>query len=194
MTTTPIRRLCVFSGSNLGAHPLYAEAAIKLGELLVQHKIGLVYGGASVGLMFEAARTVRALGGEVIGVMPQKLIDAEIANHDVTELHVVSTMHERKAMMAELSDAFIALPGGMGTLEETAEIWTWNQLAIIEKPCGLLNINGFYNKLLAFLDHQTQEKFMKPEHRQMQLSADTPEALLELLMHYQPLHVTKWIR
>lgn len=188
-----MKRICVFSGSNIGASPAYAQAAVSLGKALVERGIGLVYGGASLGLMYQVASTVQKGGGEVIGVIPQTLVDAEIANNDLDDLRIVGSMHERKALMSDLSDAFIALPGGVGTLEETAEIWTWNQLGIISKPCGLLNVAGYFDAFIQFLDHMQTERFMKPEHRAYLLSDDNVDGLLEQFKHYTPLKTGKWI-
>src|SRR5579871_639763 len=149
---TTLRRVCVFCGSSSGLRSSYAEAARRLGWTLAGHKVGLVYGGGKVGLMGTVADAVLERGGEAIGVIPQPLVAREIAHPGLTELRIVSSMHERKALMADLSDAFIALPGGYGTLEEFAEALTWSQLGIHKKPCGLLNVAGYYDNLIAFLD------------------------------------------
>jgi uncharacterized protein (TIGR00730 family) len=174
-------RICVFCGSNRGNHPAYLEQATVFGRLLATRDIGLVYGGAHVGLMGALADAALAAGGEVIGVIPQALMDREIAHRGLTELRVVTSMHERKAQMAELSDAFVALPGGIGTLEELFEVWTWNQLGIHAKPCGVLNVRRFYDPLSAFLDHVVSEGFLKPENRGALRVEEEPEALLAAL-------------
>ena len=160
-----MKRICVFCGSNRGARPAYLESARKLGKELATRKITLVYGGATIGLMGETARAVLAGGGEVIGVIPQSMMTKEVAFMNLPDLRVVSSMHERKAAMADLADGFIALPGGLGTLEEFCEIVTWGQLRIHRKPCGLLNIENYYGQLIGFLDHGVKEGFIKPPHR-----------------------------
>ncbi len=186
-------RVCVFCGSNPGRRPEYRAAAMAFGTMLAREGIGLVYGGASVGLMGAVADAALAAGGEVTGVIPQMLADKELAHRGLTRLRVVGSMHARKAMMAELADAFVALPGGAGTLEEIFEVWTWAQLGEHAKPCGLLNVAGFYDPLLAFLDHAAGESFMKPQHRAMLLDAATPEAMLAALRGYVAPVVGKWI-
>lgn len=187
-------RLCVFCGSSPGRHVIYKEAAIQLGEALVERGIGLVYGGASLGLMGTLADTVRRCGGEVIGVIPQSLVEREVAHTGLADLRIVGSMHERKALMAELSDGFIALPGGIGTLEEIFEIWTWSQLGHHVKPCGLLNAAGFYDKLSAFIDHVVAEEFLKPVHRAMLIVERDAAAMLEAFRNYTPPPVAaKWI-
>ena len=186
-------RVCVFCGSNPGRLPDYRAAALALGTLLARKGIGLVYGGASVGLMGVVADAALAAGGEVVGVIPQLLADKEMAHRGLSALHVVGSMHQRKAMMAELSDAFVALPGGAGTLEEIFEIWTWAQLGEHVKPCGLLNVAGFYDGLIDFLDHAAAESFMRPQHRAMLLTAANPAAMLTALHEYVAPTVGKWI-
>lgn len=188
-----MRRICVFCGSNPGHDPAYRAAAVALGETLAARGIGVVYGGASVGLMAVVADTALAAGGEVVGVIPQMLVDKEIAHGGLSELHVVSTMHARKAKMAELSDGFVALPGGVGTLEELFEIWTWAQLGSHDKPVGLLDVNGFYAKLEAFLDHVVAEGFLREGHRGMLISATEPGALIDRFAGYTPPVVQKWV-
>lgn len=173
--------ICVFCGSSPGARPVYREAAAALGELLAGRDIGLVYGGATVGTMGAVADAALNAGGRVYGIIPKALADIEIAHPGLTELQVVDTMHTRKARMAELSEAFIALPGGIGTLEELFEVWTWTQLGIHRKPVGLLNVDGFYDLLSGFLDQLVTEGFVKPGHRQTLCSAPTPAALLDAL-------------
>lgn len=186
-------RICVFCGSNPGRHSVYREAAVSLGRLLARRGIGIVYGGASVGLMGAVADAALAEGGEVIGVIPRGLLAREVGHRGLSDLRVVGSMHARKALMAELSDAFIALPGGAGTLEEIAEVWTWAQLGDHEKPCGLLNVAGFHDALIAFLDHARDQGFMRAEHRGMLLAADTAEELLAAFAAYRAPHVRKWI-
>ncbi|MBD1999690.1 TIGR00730 family Rossman fold protein [Leptolyngbya sp. FACHB-541] len=188
-----MKRVCVFCGSNQGANPAYGFAAEQLGKLLAQQNIGLVYGGGKVGLMGTVANAALAAGGEVIGVIPQALADREIAHTGLSKLHIVASMHERKALMSDYADAFIALPGGIGTLEEFAEVLTWGQLGLHQKPCGLLNIEGYYNSLIAFFDHAVQAQFVRPEHRSAVIETQTCEELLEKLNQYQPIQIHKWI-
>lgn len=190
---TTLRRVCVFCGSSPGAIEDYAKAARTLGTALVERGLGLVYGGAHVGLMGMIADTVLAAGGEAIGVIPQGLVDKEIAHTALSELHVVSSMHERKAKMAQLADGFIALPGGFGTLEELFEVLTWAQLGMHGKPCALFDVAGYFQSLLRFLDHAVAQKFVAPVHRQLILVAQTPDALLDRMAAYQPPALTKWI-
>jgi len=191
---TKLKRICVFCGSSLGARPAYKEAAQRLGELLAERAIGLVYGGADVGLMGVIADAALAKGGEVIGVMPESLMRREIGHRGLTKLHVVETMHQRKALMADLADAFIALPGGYGTLEEFFEAVTWSQLGIQKKPCGLLNIERYWDGLLRVLDHAVDEKFVGPENSQLVLVASSPEGMLERLSDWTPpAHIEKWL-
>jgi uncharacterized protein (TIGR00730 family) len=187
-----MKRVCVNCGSNPGFNGIYMETARKLGNALVCHNLELVYGGAEVGLMGEVANAVMQAGGTAIGVIPQFLAD-RVSHRGLTELHIVGSMHERKQMMAELSDAFIALPGGFGTLEEIAELLTWAQLGFHEKPCGLINVAGYYDSFLSFLDHAVSEGFMKQEHRNMLLVTGDPAALLERFKTYAAPQVEKWI-
>ena len=189
--TEKFKKICVFCGSGKGNSPEYLEAAGHLGKLLAEKNIGLVYGGARVGLMGEVARNVLLNGGEVTGIIPKYLAEKEVANTDLTDLRIVGSMHERKAMMAELSDAFIALPGGLGTIEEFFEILTWAQLGMHTKPSGLLNINGYYDKLIAFVDHMVIQEFVRPENRSMILIDENPEALLDKFIHYEAPFVDK---
>ena len=186
-------RLCVFCGSNAGAAPAFAEAAARLGSALASREIGLVYGGGNVGLMGILADAVVEHGGEVIGVIPAALEAKEISHRGLSDLHVVGSMHERKALMAELADGFIALPGGSGTLEELFEVFTWSQLGLHRKACALLNVEGYFDGLTSFLDHAVQERFMKAQHRAMLLCEDTPAAVLDALDRYEPPTVDKWI-
>jgi uncharacterized protein (TIGR00730 family) len=188
-----MRRVCVFSGSSPGQHPAYREAALALGSSLAREGVGLVYGGASVGLMGAVADAARQAGGEVIGVIPQSLVEREVAHTELDDLRIVGSMHERKALMAELSDGFVALPGGIGTLEEIFEVWTWGQLGSHTKPCACLNTRGFYERLLGFLDHVVDEAFLKPIHRDMLVVVEEPDAVLRSLLAYQPPLATKWI-
>jgi uncharacterized protein (TIGR00730 family) len=188
-----VRRVCVYAGSNPGTDPAYAEAAQALAGTMAERGIGLVYGGGKVGLMGVLADTMLAHGGEAIGVMPQALIDREIGHAGLTELRVVHSMHERKALMAELADAFVAVPGGIGTLEELIEVYTWSQLGIHDKACGLLNVRGYYDHLAAFLDHAVAEGFLRPEHRTVLSVASEPADLLDRLAAFQPPAVGKWL-
>ncbi len=181
-----MKRVCVFCGSSPGADPEYARAAGHLGVLLAQEKIGLVFGGGKVGMMGHLARAALEHGGEVIGVIPRELYEKKVAFTGLSDLRVVGTMHERKALMAELSDGFMALPGGLGTLEEIFEMLTWAQLGMHRKPCGLLNVGNYYAPLLAFLDQVLAQGFLDSAHRSMILDAATPEELLLRFADYQP--------
>ena len=186
MPVPVIRRLCVYCGSSPGARPVYGEAAHALGTLLAREGVGLVTGGGRVGLMGVVADAVLAAGGEAVGVIPQALMDREVGHEGMTALHVVGTMHERKALMAHLSDAFVALPGGLGTLEEIAEMLTWAQLGLHPKPCGLLDVAGYYAPLVRFFDHATAERFVRPEHRALLAVERDPERLLARLHAHVP--------
>ena len=188
-----IRRLAVFCGSNPGARPEYVEGARALGRLLCQRRVGVVYGGSSVGLMAALAETVLEEGGDIIGVIPKMLVEREVAHRALSDLRIVDSMHERKALMAELSDGFVALPGGIGTLEEFFEIWTWAQLGVHDKPCGLLNIAGYFDPLLEFLDRAVAEKFVRDVHRSMVIVESEPEALLARFEDYEAPKVVKWL-
>lgn len=188
-----MRALCVYCGSNPGRREIYAAAAEALGRTLAAKGIGLVYGGAAKGLMGRLADAVLAAGGEVQGVIPHALMKKEIAHPALTQLHVVNTMHERKALMADLSDGFVALPGGFGTLEEIVEIVTWAQLRFHEKPCGLLNVDRYFTHLLAYLEHAEEEGFLKPEHRRMLVVEEEPEALIAAFARYRAAEVEKWM-
>lgn len=187
------KRICVFCGSSSGARPRYASAAISLAQHLAARNIGLVYGGGKLGLMGTLADAALAAGGDVIGVIPRSLAGKERSHHGLSELRVVESMHERKALMAELSDAFIALPGGYGTFEEFCEVLTWTQLGLHRKPCGILNVEGYYDALLQLFDHALAEQFVKPAHRHMVLSDTTCESLVSKLLEYQVPRVDKWI-
>jgi uncharacterized protein (TIGR00730 family) len=188
-----LRRLCVFAGSNVGARPEYAAAAAALAERMAARGIGLVYGGGKVGLMGVLADTILGAGGEAVGVMPQALVNREIAHTGLTELEVVGSMHERKALMAELADGFVAVPGGIGTLEELVEVFTWSQLGIHAKPYGVLDVAGFYAGLSGLLDHMVREGFLRAESRAGLVSASEPGALLERLEAWEPVTVSKWL-
>lgn len=188
-----IKRLCVFSGSSPGIRTDYAQAATQLGRELVKHEIELVYGGGDVGLMGIIADTVMSAGGTVIGVIPEFLAQKEVAHNELTELHVVQSMHERKAMMSDLSDGFIAMPGGIGTFEELFEVLTWQQLGIQPKPCAILNTSDYFNQLLKLLDHAVAEKFLKPAHRDMLLIAESAASLIDLMRKYEHSHTDKWM-
>jgi hypothetical protein len=187
-----MKRICVFCGSNKGARAEYVLAAQALGQAMVRRNIGLVYGGGNVGLMGVIADAMLAEGGEVIGVIPQALVAREVAHQHLSQQRIVGTMHERKALMAELSDAFIAMPGGMGTFDEFCEILTWAQLGIHQKPCGVLNVENYFAPLLAMFDHAMREGFLRDTHRALVLEASEPDALLNKLEKYQPQFAEKW--
>lgn len=186
-----MQKICVFCGSSPGLKPAYAEAAQALGRILADKQIGLVYGGGSVGMMGQVADAVIAKGGQVVGVVPQSIAEKEVAHTGLSDLRVVHSMHERKALMADLSDGFIALPGGLGTLEEFVEILTWLQLGIHHKPCGLLNVSQYWEKFTGFLDHIVEQQFMQPEHRAMVLMDEDPQALIAKLEDFRPPKVDK---
>jgi len=188
-----MRRVCVFSGSSPGARPEYAAAARALGAALVRHGLGLVYGGAKVGLMGAVADAVLAGGGEVVGIIPKRLMTKELAHTGLAELRVVASMHDRKREMADRADAFVALPGGIGTLEELTEVLSWAQLGLHTKPCGLLEVAGYFERLVGFLDHAVAERFLQPVHRAMLVVAGDPEELLERLAAYHAPVVEKWL-
>jgi uncharacterized protein (TIGR00730 family) len=186
--------VCVFCGSSPGARFAYTEATEELARLLAAEGIGVVYGGGGVGLMGKLADAVLAHGGEITGVIPRALVDREIGHRQVEDMRVVDSMHERKALMAELADAFVALPGGIGTLEELVEVFTWSQLGLHRKPCGLLDVEGYYQRLADFLDHAVQERFLLEKHRATLMAESDPGALLERLRAYRPDAVEpKWI-
>jgi uncharacterized protein (TIGR00730 family) len=188
-----IRRVCVFCGSSAGRDPRYALAAAELGEALAARNWGLVYGGGRVGLMGVLADAVLDAGGSVIGVIPKMLATKELLHVGATQMHVVESMHARKALMAELADAFVALPGGFGTFEETLEMITWGQLGIHRKPLGLLNTLDFFQPLVQFIDHAILEGFIRPEQRDLLVTADAAVPLLECLSRHEPPFVRKWI-
>jgi len=188
-----MRRICVFCGSSPGARPAYAEAAAQVGRLLAGEGIGLVYGGGQVGLMGVLADAVLAEGGEIVGVIPQALVDREIGHPGVADMRVVGSMHERKALMADLADAFIALPGGIGTLEELIEVYTWSQLGMHRKPIGVLNVNGYYDALAALLDRAVREGFVREQLRaSLHFEADA-ELLLARFEAWEAPAVKQWI-
>ncbi|MEP3045867.1 MAG: TIGR00730 family Rossman fold protein [Roseibium sp.] len=189
-----MKSICVFCGSSYGSMKEYEEAAKATGKAIADAGYRVVYGGAKVGLMGTVADAALAAGGDVIGVLPKALQDKEIGHEGLTEFYQVDSMHDRKALMADLSDGFIALPGGVGTLEEIFEVWTWGQLGYHEKPCGFLNIEGYFDHLIAFLDHQTQEGFTKKVMRDMVQIADTPAGLIDLFKTYEPPLAPKWIK
>ncbi len=188
-----IKKICVYCGSSPGKNPAYSLAAKSLARTLCDRGIGLVYGGAAVGVMGAIADAVLDAGGEAIGVIPKSLAVKEVAHDNLSELHVVASMHERKAMMAELADGFIALPGGWGTLEEIFEILTWAQLGFHDKPCGLLNIEGYYDHLIGFLENSFEQQFVNDLYRPMLMKANEPEALLDQFATYQAPKVRKWM-
>lgn len=188
-----IRRVCVYCGSSAGSLPQYMDEASRLGAYLAQQGRGLVYGGAGIGLMGAVADAALELGGEVIGVIPEKLA-AKVRHAGLSDLIVVKTMHERKAKMFELADAFIALPGGFGTVEELFELLTWSQLGYSEKPCGILNIAGYFDPLLEFIDHAVEHKFIKPVHRDSLIVCTDAQHILHELEEYTPRHEEKWIK
>ena len=188
----PLRRVCLYAGSSPGADPAYAEATATLARLLAERGIGIAYGGASVGLMGVLADAALEAGGEVVGVLPRALQAREIGHTGLTSLEIVETMHERKARMAELSDAFIALPGGVGTLEEVVEAMTWTMLGIHLKPVGLLSVGGYYEPLEAWLDQAREQGFLKPEHRELLMSHEDPEVLVSRLEAWEPVHASRW--
>ncbi len=188
-----LKRVCVFCGSSPGSSPVFVQMARKLGRTLARRGIGLVYGGGSIGLMGAIADAVLGEGGEAVGVIPKALQLRELAHPRLSALHVVGSMHERKAKMAEMAEAFIALPGGMGTLEEFAEILTWAQLGLHERPCGLLDVAGYYDPLVAFFDRAAALGFVRPEHRRMVLIEKEPEALLDAFLAYRAPGVERWI-
>jgi hypothetical protein len=185
------RRICVYCGSGAGVQDGYADAARALGRALVERGVGLVFGGGRIGMMGVLARTVLQGGGEAIGVIPKDLMDKGLGLTTATSLRVVETMHARKALMADLSDAFIAMPGGFGTMEEFFEALTWAQLGLHAKPCALLNVKGYFDDLIRFVDHAVQEQFIDPVHRSLLLVDDSPESLLNRLMSWRPPAVDK---
>ncbi|MFB6170859.1 MAG: TIGR00730 family Rossman fold protein [Haloarculaceae archaeon] len=188
-----MERICVYCGSRPGADPAYVAAAEALGRELAARDLGLVFGGGSVGMMGAVADSVLAAGGEAVGVIPEALEVREVAHQGVTDLRVVDSMHTRKETMVELSDGFVALPGGLGTLEELMEILTWAQLGIHDDPCGIANVEGYYDGLVVFLDHAVEEGFVETEHRKLALVEDDPVALLDRFETYEPPVVERWL-
>jgi len=191
---TEIRRVCVFCGSSHGTRPAYAAAAREMGRVLAERGIGVVYGGGNVGLMGEVADAALAAGGEVTGVIPRSLMEREVGHAGLTTLEVVETMHERKARMADLSDGFIALPGGFGTLDELCEVLTWSQLGIHAKPCAILNVDGYFDALIALFDHALREGFLRGPHRSLVIEGTDPAALLDSMAAFVPPTTEKWVR
>jgi uncharacterized protein (TIGR00730 family) len=188
-----MKRICVFCGASDGIKPVYRETAVKLGQLLAERKIELVYGGGNLGLMGIVADATLEAGGRVLGVTVRALVDREQAHTELNELFIVNTLHERKMMMATLSDGFIALPGGLGTLEEIIEILTWGQLGFHKKPSGFLNVEGYYDGLLSFFDYQVEQGFVQPSNRKLILTADSRESMLVAMATYVPVKTEKVI-
>lgn len=188
-----LKSLCVYCGSSSGRNEAYGAAARTLAQTMVERGIRLVYGGASVGIMGAVADEVLRLGGEAVGVIPEALMRKELAHSGLTELHVTPSMHARKTLMAELADAFVALPGGIGTFEEIFEVWTWAQLGFHHKPCGLLNVAAYYDRLIAFLDHSASEAFVRADQRRMLVVESAPAALLDRFASYTPPLSPKWV-
>jgi hypothetical protein len=188
-----LRRICVFCGASSGNRPAYVTAAKRVGRELAERGIGLVYGGGNVGLMGTVADACLEAGGYVIGVIPQALVAKEVAHKRLSDLRIVASMHERKAMMAELSDAFVAMPGGFGTFEECFEVVTWAQLGLHVKPCALLNVEGYYDPLIALIDHAVKEGFISSTHQQLLLSGSDTHQLLDKLVQWRPMRVEKYI-
>jgi uncharacterized protein (TIGR00730 family) len=193
MAMNELRSVTVFCGSSPGADPAFAEATRELARLLARSSMRIVYGGSAIGLMGVLADTAMAAGGEVVGVIPQALVDREIGHRGLSDLRVVDSMHERKAQMAEIGDAFIALPGGIGTLEELIEVYTWSQLGLHRKPLGLLNVSGFYDRLAGFLDHAVEMRFLRPQQRAVLAVEAEPQALLARLASAEPPALAKWL-
>ena len=189
----PKNAICIYCGSSPGDNPAYLDAARSIGTLIAQRGLTLVYGGGHVGLMGVAADAALAAGGEVIGVIPKDILEKEVGHGGVTELFTVSSMHERKMKMASLSDSFIALPGGIGTLEEIIEVFTWSQLGFHSKACAVLNVEGFYDPLFELLDHMVAHRFLRREHREQLLCAETPEAVLSTVLAHKAVSIDKWM-
>ena len=189
----PLRSLCVYCGSNAGSNPVYTERAMSLGMQLARRGIALVYGGGNVGLMGVVADAVLEAGGEVIGVIPEQLVNWEVAHRGVTRLEVVGSMHERKSRMFDLADGFLALPGGFGTLDEMFEMLTWRQLGLGRKPCAFLDIAGFYQPLIAMIDKMVAERFLHPDQRDDLWHGDDIDAMFEWMLAYRPAEASKWI-
>lgn len=191
--TNTMKSICVYCGSSPGRLEIYSQAAHSLAKSLVDRNLRLVYGGAGIGIMGLLADTVLKLGGQAVGVIPEALVRKEIAHRNLTELHITQSMHERKTLMAELSDGFIALPGGIGTLEEIFEIWTWAQLGIHGKPCGLLNAGGYFDSLIMFLDHAVAEQFVNNTHRSLLMVEHDPDVLFDRFAGYESPAIQKWV-
>lgn len=187
-----LKSIAVYCGSKTGNNPAHRAATIHLARALAAANITLVYGGGKVGLMGVIADAMLAHNGQVVGVMPQHLIDRELAHPKIQEMHIVNSMHERKALINNLADGIILLPGGTGSLEEFFEAWTWGMLGLHQKPCGILNVDGYFNDLLKFMDHATQHEFLGTQHREMIIVKENPEQLLNALSQYQPLTEIKW--
>lgn len=188
-----MKSLCIYCGSSPGATPVYGQAARELAQAMVEQNIALVYGGGNVGLMGIIADEVMRLGGQATGVIPEALLKKELGHNGLTQLHIVKDMHERKAMMADLSDGFIAMPGGVGTLEELFEVFTWAQLGFHQKPIGLLNVDGFYDGLLQFIQHMVSQRFLKGEQAEILIAEARPADLLQRFRSFVPHHVPKWL-
>ena len=188
-----MQAVCVFCGSSVGSRPIYSEAARRLGTVVAERGLRLVYGGGKVGLMGLLADAALAAGGEVVGVIPKVLLEKEIGHEGLSDLRVVGSMHERKMLMAELSNGFVALPGGYGTLEEFLEVLSWAQLSIHEKPCALLEVDGFFDPLLGLFNRAVEDGFVYPDHRSLVLSGDEPGALLDAMAAYEPPATKKWV-
>ncbi len=188
-----MKSICVFCGSNPGNDPAYLEAATSAGLYLAKNNIGLVFGGGRVGLMGRIADTVMENGGRVTGIIPRDLAEKEVAHENLTELHIVGSMHQRKAMMAKLSDGFIAMPGGFGTFEEICEVITWTQLGFQDKPCGILNMNGYYDPMIRLFDKAVSEGFIREMHRELVIVGEEIESLVEAMRQFKPMNLEKWI-
>ncbi len=188
-----MKSICVFCGSNPGNDPAYLEAATSAGLYLAKNDIGLVFGGGRVGLMGRIADTVMENGGRVTGIIPRDLAEKEVAHENLTELHIVGSMHQRKAMMAKLSDGFIAMPGGFGTFEEICEVITWTQLGFQDKPCGILNMNGYYDPMIRLFDKAVAEGFIREMHRELVIVGEEIESLVEAMGRFKPMNLEKWI-
>jgi uncharacterized protein (TIGR00730 family) len=189
-----MQRICVFCGSSVGNEPAFRTAAEALGRALAERGVTLVYGGGNIGLMGVIADQVLRDGGRVIGVIPRQLVEKELAHRGISDLRIVGSMHERKALMAELADGFIALPGGYGTVEEFSEVLTWGPLGLHQKPMGMLNAAGYFDHFLRFLDHAVHVRLLRLEHRQLVLESDTAEGILQRLTAWQPHPLPKWIQ
>lgn len=188
-----MKRICVFCGSSAGEDPRYLEAADRFGQILAREAIELVYGGSRVGMMGRLAAATLQAGGRVVGIIPGAVMNRELAHQELTELRVVKSMHERKSEMAQLSDAFVALPGGLGTIEAFFELLTWAQLGLHRKPCAVLDVAGYFQPLVRFLDHVTREGFMARPHRELVLVEEDPEELVRRMRVYQPPSIPRWI-